>query len=208
MVDCGNKINILPWRYKRRESWVIVYLSWSCAFLYERLIYLCIYLGRGRVDGGYLILMKCIPQCFSAFWVLCISPSLSMPWKCNNISVWGVRTACLLFLLSVHLHCTFKCCWGNKWARHRCNMGKHGDASFLLARMKKRHYVFFAYGVTQCFITLCNSMFNMHVWHLVHVSIHNMKLKSLLCNKMRITHVDFVTFHCPVSCLSAQQVTH
>lgn len=159
MADCGNKINILPWRYKRRESWVIVYLSWSCAFLYEGLIYLCIYLGKGRVDGGYLILMKCIPQCFSAFWVLCISPSLSMPWKCNNILVWGVRTACLLFLLSLHLHCTFYCCRGNKWARHGCNIGKHGSVFLFFCQNEEKRL---------CFVWLrCNLMFYYFMW--IHV---------------------------------------
>lgn len=138
MAGCGNKINILPGRCTRGESWVIVYLSWSCALLYEQLIYLCIYFGRGRVDGGYLILMKCIPHCFSAFWVLCIPPhhhpQPSNPCLGNVIIfwVWGVRTACLLFLLSLHLHCTFQCCGGeNKWAGGGRNIEKHGPASFL-----------------------------------------------------------------------------
>lgn len=151
MADCGNKINILPWRYKRRESWVIVYLSWSCAFLYEGLIYLCIYLGRGRVDGGYLILMKCIPKCFSAFWVLCIPPHPQHPCLGNVIIFWCGEWGQLVYYFYYHCIYTalFQCCRGNKWARHRCNIRKAWWCFFLFfpTRMKKRDYALFGYVV-------------------------------------------------------------
>lgn len=146
MAGCGNKINILPGRYKRRESWVIVYLSWSCAFLYEGLIYLCIYLGRGRVDGGYLILMKRIPQCFSAFWVLCISPP-HYPCLGNVIIFWCWEWGQLVYYFYYHCIYTALSSVAGEINERATDAIKKSMAMLSFARMKKRDYVLFGYVV-------------------------------------------------------------
>lgn len=142
MAECGNKINILPGRYKRRESWVIVYLSWSCAFLYEELIYLCIYFGRGRVDGGYLILMKCIPHCFSAFWVLCIPPS-RYPCLGNVIIFWCGEWGQLVYYF--YYHCIYTALSSVAGEINERGRMQYREAwpCLLFTRVKKRDYVLF-----------------------------------------------------------------